>query len=101
MKRTWRGEAACSGVDPSLFMPLGKGRAPVDAMRVCVSCPVRSECLTMALEDNDPSCDLGVFGGTTARARSKVRAGAWSVGQAMAHGDQMAARRTAAERRAA
>lgn len=101
VNRTWRNEARCRGVDPELFMPLRKGLLPVDAMRTCVQCPVRLDCLQTALESNDPTADLGVWGGTTRRSRDRIRSGRLTVAEAMGHGDAIAARLTPAERQAA
>lgn len=47
----WRNSAACLGVDPDLWFPLG--RAPdqeVQAKAICARCPVQRQCLDEAME---------------------------------------------------
>jgi WhiB family transcriptional regulator, redox-sensing transcriptional regulator len=62
----WWHRAACRDEDPELFFPvseMGPGaRQVAQAKAVCARCPVRSECLTYAL---DNGLDHGIFGGTT------------------------------------
>lgn len=69
----WRESAACRDEDPELFFPIsevGPGAEQVArAKRVCGGCPVRSECLTYAL---DSGLDHGIFGGTTPEERRKL-----------------------------
>lgn len=66
----WRHQAACLDEDPELFFPVsdvGPGaRQVAEAKAVCARCPVRSECLTYAM---DNGLNDGIFGGTTARER--------------------------------
>jgi WhiB family redox-sensing transcriptional regulator len=61
---SWRGEAACKGMDTRLFFPVGRsGEAPdtvAEAKRVCVACPVRASCLAFALTTNQ---QFGIWGG--------------------------------------
>lgn len=101
MDSGWKRQAACLGHEPRLFVDNPKSSIPVEAMRICVGCPVRTECLDDALEHNDPSIDLGVWGGTTVRGRQRLRAGMWDRSRAFAHGNQLAQRPTKAEREAA
>lgn len=93
----WRASAACLGHDdPDLWTGTGvPGKVPVEALRVCVACPVRTQCLDMALEQTD---DHGVWGGTTEGARRRVRYGGLSRAEAMARGDRQAQLRTDQER---
>ncbi|NKQ57436.1 WhiB family transcriptional regulator [Amycolatopsis sp. K13G38] len=66
----WRHRAACRDEDPELFFPVsdkGPGaRQVTQAKAVCARCPVRSECLSHAL---DNGLDYGIFGGTTETER--------------------------------
>lgn len=69
----WRHRAACRDEDPELFFPVsdtGPGaRQATQAKAVCARCPVRSECLTFAMESG---LDFGIFGGTTERERRDI-----------------------------
>jgi len=61
---TWRDHAACLGVDPELFFPIGhNGPALVrteEAKAVCRRCEVVEACLKWAIESGQ---DTGVWGG--------------------------------------
>jgi hypothetical protein len=65
----WRLEARCAETDPEAFFP-EKGGSARAALAVCVECPVRSECLSYALENDER---FGVWGGTTERERRRLR----------------------------
>ena len=75
----WQRLAACRGMDPDLFFPLGErgewaGEIEV-AREVCGSCPVQTECLAYALADpllSGPD-DSGIWGGLTAGERHRLR----------------------------
>lgn len=70
----WRTRAACRGVDPELFFPIGStGPALVqieEAKRVCARCPVSEDCLRFAV--NAPAKD-GIFGGLDEKEREQLR----------------------------
>lgn len=95
----WRADAACRDhPNPDLWTGTGvAGQMPVEALRVCTGCPVRGECLEMALGVSDLD-DFGVWGGTTEGARRRIRHGGLSRGEAMARGDRHAQMRTERER---
>jgi WhiB family redox-sensing transcriptional regulator len=60
----WRRRAACRDGDPDrLFV---RGAAQRQAKVVCLSCPVRTECLAEALDNR---IEFGVWGGMTERER--------------------------------
>jgi WhiB family transcriptional regulator, redox-sensing transcriptional regulator len=66
----WRQNAACIGVDPEMFFPIGEvsvaDRQLIAAAKaLCARCPSRAHCLDFALKQR---CD-GVYGGLTARER--------------------------------
>lgn len=77
---TWRELAACRDHDPGLFFPdrynnyggLDHRSLPTpavrDAKRVCGGCPVRSDCLTYALTNDE---DTGIWGGLTPEERRR------------------------------
>lgn len=62
----WRAEAACRGVDPSLFFP-ERAESAAEAKAICWGCPVRRECLAFAMSQDDSLA--GVWGATTHRQR--------------------------------
>lgn len=81
LRPSWMDDAACIGADQGLFFPspLNRGRPPKGegppdptrpARRVCVSCPVRDDCLEYALANN---IDHGVWGGESERSRRRMR----------------------------
>jgi WhiB family redox-sensing transcriptional regulator len=60
----WASKGACRSTDPdSLFV---QGAAQNRAKTVCMSCPVRTECLADALDNR---IEFGVWGGMTERER--------------------------------
>ena len=67
-ERRWEAEAACRGMDPSIFFPLNEDDA-LEAVAVCRACPVRDECLSWALETRER---FGVWGGTTEKQRRSM-----------------------------
>lgn len=65
----WVSDAACKGMDASLFFPeRGEGVSQIRA--VCRTCPVAQRCLDYALENNEKH---GVWGGTSERRRRVLR----------------------------
>ncbi len=64
----WMASGACNQSDPETWFP-EKGGNPKSAKRVCARCPVLDQCLTWALAHHDE----GVWGGTTAHERAKLR----------------------------
>jgi WhiB family redox-sensing transcriptional regulator len=60
----WVAKGACRSSDPdALFV---QGAAQQRAKAVCLGCPVRTECLSVAL---DRKIEFGVWGGMTERER--------------------------------
>lgn len=66
----WRDYAACArSCDPEAWWPESHAwRAPTEARRVCVGCPVRWQCLQHALDNDEP----GVWGGLTETERKHM-----------------------------
>lgn len=70
---SWKLHAACRDLGPELFFPElhdpGTGQS---ARAVCASCPVRADCLAVALAtpQND---DFGIWGGTGPLERRALR----------------------------
>lgn len=70
----WHERAACAGMDTELFFP-GSGRSTDRnaALRVCGECPVRSDCLELALKIEGAvrhAVRFGIFGGMTPEQRA-------------------------------
>ena len=65
----WRAHALCAKNDPDLFFAAGALEHKL-AKTVCRRCPVRSECLSYAM---DAPVDHGVWGGMTERERRRYR----------------------------
>jgi WhiB family transcriptional regulator, redox-sensing transcriptional regulator len=64
----WRDEAACLGLDATVFYPADDDEAD-DARAVCAQCAVRVQCLEYALERREKD---GVWGGATERDRRRI-----------------------------
>jgi WhiB family redox-sensing transcriptional regulator len=93
-ERDWRQDAACRDADPELFFP-EPGQLPqtASAKEVCAGCAVRGPCLDNALHGPLARDDRhGIFAGTTARDRVKLRGR-----PAMAEGTRFLTDRAAAE----
>jgi WhiB family redox-sensing transcriptional regulator len=93
-ERDWRLEAACREADPELFFP-DPGQAPqaAAAKAICAGCGVRGPCLEAALHGPQARDDhTGIFAGTTASERVRLRGRA-----SMAQGTRFLQDRTAAE----
>lgn len=77
----WASRAACLGSDPELFFPIASSGPALeqiaDAMAVCARCPVRTDCLSYALETGQ---DAGVWGGTSEEERRKIRSARTAAG---------------------
>jgi len=65
---TWMLQAHCRGMNPAVFFPTD-GAGFEAARRVCVECPVRTECLEYALVNR---IDQGAWGGTSERERRRI-----------------------------
>jgi len=61
----WQDQARCRQYDPELFFD-PRGRAERKAKAVCVRCPVRMDCLLLALESR---AEFGVWGGMSTKER--------------------------------
>jgi len=72
-ERDWRHDAVCRDEDPELFFPLGESGPNLPqierAKAVCAVCPVRTRCLDEALGTGED----GIWGGTTAEERRRIR----------------------------
>ncbi len=67
--RQWMVDAVCVAADAETFFPRSKGDQPVEARRICDTCPVAQNCLDYALDTGQRD---GVWGGTTHRERGRL-----------------------------
>jgi WhiB family transcriptional regulator, redox-sensing transcriptional regulator len=70
----WRDRALCAETDPDAFFP-EKGGSSREAVKVCLGCEVRAECLEFALENDER---FGIWGGLSENARRRMR---WQRGR--------------------
>lgn len=61
----WQFRARCAQTDPDAFFP-PKGGSTTEPKRICLSCPVRAECLEYALVNDER---FGIWGGMSERER--------------------------------
>ena len=64
----WMTRAACRGMDPEIFFP-ERGEGNTAAKAVCDRCPVRLECLALAVSSAEA---YGVWGGLSVQARERL-----------------------------
>ena len=68
MDRNWVDDAACRGLDPTIFYPASEDDAG-PAKAVCAQCPVAESCLEQAIVHRERN---GVWGGATERERVRI-----------------------------
>ena len=69
---SWRDNALCAETDPELFFLITEG-ATRQAKSVCKGCPVRTECLSEAMESEmETGYRFGVYGGLDPSERSRL-----------------------------
>jgi WhiB family transcriptional regulator, redox-sensing transcriptional regulator len=72
-RRTWRSRAACQGIDPGVFFPVGSTGPAIGqiaaAKAICYACQVRNECLEFALVTRQ---EFGVWGGRDEEQRRRA-----------------------------
>ena len=66
--QSWREDAACKGIRPSLFYPENEAEER-KAKAVCGLCQVRACCLEFAISSGEPE---GVWGGLNSRQRRRI-----------------------------
>jgi WhiB family transcriptional regulator, redox-sensing transcriptional regulator len=66
---SWQEQALCAQTDPEAFFP-EKGGSTRDAKKICMSCPVRAECLEYALAHDER---FGIWGGLSERERRRLK----------------------------
>ena len=73
MNQEWRKDAKCLGLPVGLFFPQQqshKEEVPREIRRLCMSCPVREECLDYAL---NLESNVGIWAATTPTQRAVIR----------------------------
>lgn len=73
-QNTWQERGHCWDSDPALFFRPGPGGWPAEVFAICGGCPSAAECLEFALAEFTDGHDRGIWGGTTARQRQRIRA---------------------------
>lgn len=64
-------DALCAQTDPELFFPDKiENQYSHLAKQICVKCPVRIECLTWALQNEE---DFGIWGGFSPKERNDIK----------------------------
>lgn len=73
----WQRDALCQDYPPEIFFPESSGSgaaAAALAKKICGQCPVRTLCLTWALDiERDQGAMPGVYGGLSDRQRRELR----------------------------
>lgn len=67
----WQHRALCAQTDPESFFP-DKGGTTQPAKKICLTCPVRQQCLDYALDHDER---WGVWGGYSERERRRLKRG--------------------------
>jgi WhiB family redox-sensing transcriptional regulator len=68
-ERPWMVFGACRDTDPAVFFPTTRDGVD-EALAVCATCPVRSDCLDYAIEARER---FGVWGGMTEKQRRRLQ----------------------------
>ena len=66
----WKRQAACKGMDQTVFFPARGWRQSDRAKQICAGCPVRQECLEFAVDTRQEG---GIWGGTSFKERQAIR----------------------------
>jgi WhiB family transcriptional regulator, redox-sensing transcriptional regulator len=76
MNERWRLKAACLGAEPDVFFPTARRHTTHTwkaARDYCDRCPVRRQCLDLAMRQQAAEDRWGMFGGTTPSERRRMR----------------------------
>lgn len=68
MDQDWQLQAACRGLDVALFYSNEEADVAA-ALQVCARCPVREQCLEVAMLQREA---FGTWGGTTEAERRRI-----------------------------
>jgi len=68
-KGAWTQQAACRGTETEIFFPANPAEE-AEALSICASCPVRTQCLDYAIRNRET---YGIWGGATPEQRRRMR----------------------------
>jgi hypothetical protein len=85
-EQRWRTAAACRGQDPEWWHPV-RGASVEPHRRICRGCPVKVACLEYALAGG-ASGDGGIWAGSSAGDRRRVRRRGWDARRLLAELDR-------------
>jgi WhiB family redox-sensing transcriptional regulator len=69
----WEARAACRGMGSEVNFFPDRGESLEPARAICARCPVREPCLELALAPMEGGLVFGIWGGTSARERVRLR----------------------------
>ena len=69
---TWWERAACRGMDREVFYAPPDSGDVILALATCAGCPVREQCLELAMRAESGTYREGIFGGYTAEQRKAL-----------------------------
>jgi len=78
---SWADSGRCAGFDPELFFP-ERGQDAGPAKALCRECPVRSQCLSWAIDSGQK---YGIWGGMTESQRRRLRRPVAAAGDPVRH----------------
>jgi WhiB family redox-sensing transcriptional regulator len=78
----WSQQALCAQTDSKIFFPAHDDPG-IEARQICKRCPVKAECLTFALSNDE---QFGIWGGLDPDERRNLRRGLRRRSQAAADG---------------
>lgn len=75
LRRMWQDYAACKGMPLAAFFGHHASTEVTKAKSVCRRCPVRLDCLTEAIEEDQlcPNWCFGMRGGFSGKARNRMK----------------------------
>lgn len=82
---TWTDSAACAEVGQELYFSDEQGAHYVEGKRICRTCPVRLQCLTEAVRNEERDGLWGGFSGRVLRRITADNALAWITADEVKH----------------
>ena len=74
MNDSWISEAKCRGAEPSIFFPVSQADNRFEeAKKICHSCTVKKQCLSLVIDLPEYDDRWGVFGGLDPNDRYQLR----------------------------
>jgi WhiB family redox-sensing transcriptional regulator len=70
-EQEWKNDAACKGVERSVFFPtIGYNQHSKHAIKICKTCPVKKRCAEFAINNNISN---GIWGGLNPNQRQQLK----------------------------